>query len=244
MEAHRCARLNKQGRHDIKSKHVVFLTNASRSTTQYPVYHQIAPFIPPISCLTILKIVKMLASSTSLSLFFISATLMQLCNAFPPFLHNTIAYLTNCQTSDTGAVYSEVSMYLDAAQSFNGQNPDQYEDTSLGQITTWEGVEITWFYAGGDPKIADEFTEFINANAQDPSVPISAQVGCARYVDGNGDMANYYNFKCYKDTPRVLYTTSDHECSTVYYCKVTNGAACPLPSESESSNDLICQNLC
>jgi hypothetical protein len=208
-----------------------------------PVYHQIASFTPPISCLTILKIVKMLASWTSLSLFFTSATLMQLCNAFPPILGNTVAYLTNCQTSDTGAVYSEVSMYLDATQSFNGQNPDQYEDTSLGQITTWEGVEISWFFAGGDPKIADQFTEFINANAQDPSVPISSQVGCATYVDGNGDMEITYRFICYKDTPRVLYTTSDHECSTVYYCKTTEHV-CVLPSQSESSNDLICQNLC
>lgn len=243
MEAHRCARLNKQGRHDIKSKYVVFLTNASRSTTQYRVYHQITPFIPPISYLAILKIVKMLASSTSLSLFFTSATLMQLCNAFPPLLANTVAYLTNCQTSDTQAVYSEVSMYLDATKSFNGQNPDQYEDTSLGQITTWEGAEITWFYAGGDPNVADTFAEFINANAQDPSVPISGQVGCARYVDGNGNMEETYSFKCYKDTPRVLYTTSDHECRTVYYCKRTQDY-CHLPSDSESSNDLICQNLC
>jgi hypothetical protein len=47
MEAHRYARLNKQGRHDIKSKYVVFLTNASRSTTQYPAYHQTAPLPLP-----------------------------------------------------------------------------------------------------------------------------------------------------------------------------------------------------
>ena len=86
---------------------------------------------------------KMLAALTSLSLVLASATLLQLCNALN-FGDNGVAYLTNCQTSDTGAGYSEASLYLDVTQSFNGQNPDAYEDTSLGQITTWEGVEVQW----------------------------------------------------------------------------------------------------
>jgi hypothetical protein len=177
---------------------------------------------------------KMLAALTSLSLVLASATLLQLCNAFHPG-DNAVAYLTNCQTSDTGAVYSEVSLYLDVTQSFNGQNPDEYEDTSLGQITTWEGIEVTWSYAGGDPNAADTFAEFINANAQDPSVPTFGQVGCGTYVEGFPGGAIAIPFNCYKDNPRVLYTTSDHSCSTVYYCRVTHDA-CPLPALSESSH--------
>ena len=176
----------------------------------------------------------MLAALTSLSLVLASATLLQLCNALN-FGDNGVAYLTNCQTSDTGPGYSEASLYLDVTQSFNGQNPDAYEDTSLGQITTWEGVEVQWSYAGGDPNAADTFTEFINANAQDPSVPTFSQVGCGRYIELFPGGARALQFNCYKDNPRVLYTTSDHSCTTVYYCRVTHDD-CPLPALSESSH--------
>jgi hypothetical protein len=173
----------------------------------------------------------MFGSLNLFSLLLTSATFLQLCKAFPQVLPaDTVAYLTNCQRSDTGVLYSEVSMYLDGKESFAGQVPDQTEDTILGQVTTWEGAEVTWFYAGGDPNIADKLTEFINPNAQDASVPVDSQVGCARYVDGFEDMAEFYRFKCFKDTPRVLYTTGDHECSTIYYCKRTE-QACDLPSE-------------
>jgi hypothetical protein len=176
--------------------------------------------------------IELLNMFTSLSLFFASATLLQLCAAFPPLTDNAVAYLTNCQTSDTGAVYSEVSMYLDVTKSFDGQGPDQYSDTFLGQITTWEGVEVTWSFAVPDPSVAHKFIEFIQPNAQDPAVPTFSAVGCARYIDTfpGGGVAN--TFMCYKDNPRVLYTTSDHECSTVYYCRITHDS-CPLPGEGE-----------
>jgi hypothetical protein len=172
----------------------------------------------------------MVAALTSLSLVLASATLLQLCNAFH-LGDNGVAYLTNCQTSDTGAVYSEASLYQDVTQSFDGQGPDKYEDTSLGQITTWEGVEVTWSYAGRDPNQADTFSEFINANAQDPSVPTFSQVGCGWAVEGFPGGAIGFPLICYKDNPRVLYTTNDHSCTTVYYCRVSKDA-CPLPGES------------
>lgn len=168
------------------------------------------------------KVAMMHASLKSMSFFFLMSTFqLQLCK-LPPLSDNAVVYLTNCQTSDTGAAYSEVSMYLDVTQSFNGQNPDQYDDTSLGQILTWEGAEVKWQFPGGDPNTPDTLSESISANAQDPSVPTFSQVGCATYTEGFSGGAISIRFNCYKDTPRVLYTDTDHECSTVYYCRVTH----------------------
>jgi hypothetical protein len=165
----------------------------------------------------------MFTQSSFLSLLFTSTTLFQLSIAKATFTDSTVAYLTNCQTSDTAAIYSEVSIYSDVTQSFDGQGPDAFEDTSLGATTIWEGATVTWFYARDDPNQADTLTERINADAQDPSVPTFAQVGCAGYTLGGGDgSAIFLSFNCYKDDPRVLYTTSDHECSTVYYCRMTS----------------------
>lgn len=184
----------------------------------------------------------MLAPSRSVSLFFTSATLLQLCTAqaFVPL--NTVAYLTNCQRSDNGATvaFSEVSMYQRLENSLNGQVPDQLEDTSLGQPVTWEGSQVTWSYDSGFPPIANTFTESINANAQDPSIPVNALVGCAEY--GYAPSATnwqIYRFQCFKDQPRTLYTSGDKECTTVYFCERTE-ESCPLASESESAKYLMC----
>ena len=76
----------------------------------------------------------------------------------------------------------------------------------------------------------DRLTEFANANAQDPAVPVDSQVGCAEYQGWNGDMAQFYRFTCHKDTPRLLYTAGDRDCTTRYYCRITEDS-CPLPSE-------------
>lgn len=172
---------------------------------------------------------KMFNSLASFSLLFASATLLQPCLAFPSFTDSTVAYLTNCQTSDTQAVYSEVDIYSDVAQSFAGQGPEIYDDTSLGATFTWEGAQGSWSYAGGDPNQADTFQEVINANAQDPSIPVFSQVGCGRYTQGFPGGALGHNWNCYKDNPRQLYSTSDHECTTVYYCRITTDA-CPALS--------------
>jgi hypothetical protein len=53
-----------------------------------------------------------------LSLLLTSTTLLQLSTAIASFTDSTVAYLTNCQTSDTAAVYSEVSIYSDVTQHF------------------------------------------------------------------------------------------------------------------------------
>jgi len=103
--------------------------------------------------------IKMFTTLGSISLLFASATLLQPSSAFPSFTDSTVAYLTNCRTSDTLVFYSEVSIYSDVAQSFGGQGPEIYADTSLGATTTWENNEVTWSYAGGDPNQADTFTE-------------------------------------------------------------------------------------
>jgi hypothetical protein len=206
----------------------------SRSFTHSRINHQLALHFTYTFPQNTKNNCKMLATLTSLSLVLGSATLLRLCNAYH-LGDNSVVYLTNCQTSDTGAVYSEMSIYLDVTQSFNGQFPDKYQDTSLGQVTTWEGVEVTWSYIGSDPNQADTIAEFINANAQDPSVPTFGQVGCGRVVEGFPGGAIAYPLNCYKDNPRVLYTTSDHSCSTVYYCRTTQDS-CPLPSLSESSH--------
>lgn len=84
-------------------------------------------------------------------LYLLSAVHLQLCKALPPLSDNAVVYLTNCQTSDTSTACSKVSMYLDVTQSFNGQNPDQYDDTPLGQTLTWEGVGVKGQFAAGDP---------------------------------------------------------------------------------------------
>ena len=139
-----------------------------------------------------------------------------------------VVYLTNCVTSDTGVGYSEASLYYEVANSFDGQGPDRYEDTSLGQVTTWEGADITWFYPSAFSPQADQVREFINPNAQDPAVPVNAAVGCARYVESFKDGAFAEQMICQKDNPRLLYSTSDHSCTTVYYCRVTTDG-CPLP---------------
>ena len=176
----------------------------------------------------------MFTSSTLASFLVAAAPLVQLGVAvFPAPTDSTVAYLTNCQTSDTGAVYSELSMYADVAQSFAGQGPDQYEDTFLGQVTTWEGAEIKWSFAGSDPNAANSFTEFINANAQDPAVPTFSPVGCGKYVVNFSGGAIAVGFQCFKDNPRILYTTGDHECSTVYYCRLAH-ETCDLPDIGKS----------
>jgi hypothetical protein len=179
--------------------------------------------------------VKMFTTVASLSLLFASTILLRSTTAFPTFTDSTVAYLTNCQTSDTHADYSEVSIYSDVTQSFAGQNPDTYADTSLGAWTAWEGNSVTWSYNGLDTMQADSLDEFINANAQDPSIPTFSQVGCATYTQGFSDGAAIATrWNCYKDNPRVLYTTSDHECSTVYYCRVAPiGQACPFSPPGE-----------
>ena len=173
-----------------------------------------------------LKFIKMFSSLIPLSLLCASVTLLRLCDAGPSFQDSNVAYFTNCQTSDTGTVYSEVSIYNDVTQSFNGQNPDIYADTSLGAVTTWEGNDVTWFYAGAEPK-GDSFNEFIIANAQDPAVPTFSQVGCGTFVEGFSGGAVAIPFACFKDTPRTLYSTSDHSCSTVYYCRISHDT-CPF----------------
>lgn len=170
----------------------------------------------------------------SISLLFASATLLQPSSAFPTFTDSTVAYLTNCRTSDTLVFYSEVSIYSDVTQSFGGQGPDIYADTSLGGTTTWENNEVTWSYAGGDPNQADTFTEFINANAQDPAIPTFSLVGCAQYTQGFPGGALGHTWNCYKDNPRQLYATSDHECSTVYYCRIAPSGTCNLPGSGKS----------
>ncbi len=50
---------------------------------------------------------------------------------------------------------------------------------------------------------------------------------CGHFPVIGGENVTY----CYKDTSRVLYTTSDHECSTIYYCTVTQHV-CALPSDA------------
>jgi hypothetical protein len=176
-----------------------------------------------------------------LSLLLASTTLLHQTTAFPSFTSSTVAYLTNCQTSDTLADYSEVSIYSDVTQSFNGQNPDTYADTSLGAWATWEGQTLQWLYSGLDTTQQDSFDIFINANAQDPAVPTFSQVGCGGYTEGfNDGGAILISWNCYKDQPRVLYTTSDHECSTLYYCRVTTDS-CPIPPPGECFG-LSCPN--
>jgi hypothetical protein len=173
---------------------------------------------------------KLFTRITFLSLLLASSTLLHPTIAFPTFTSSTVAYLTNCQTSDTLAPYSEVSIYGDVAQSFSGQNPDTYADTLLGAWTNWEGNSVQWSYNGLDLAQPDKFTEFINANAQDPAVPTFAQVGCGTYSQGFSDGAVVaWRWNCYKDSPRVLYTTADHECSTVYYCRISTDP-CPFTS--------------
>jgi hypothetical protein len=147
-------------------------------------------------------------------------TYLQPGNAFPNFGDATVAYLTNCQTSDTGVGYSEVSIYSDVTKSFNGEGPDAYSDTFLGQVLTWEGGRVGWPFSGQDPTQADDFTEFINSNAQDPAVPTFGQVGCGAYTEGFTGGAILRNFNCFKDKPRLLYSTSDHSCTTIYYCSL------------------------
>jgi len=140
-----------------------------------------------------------------------------------------------CGIDVAGVVfYSEVSIYSDVTQSFGGQGPDIYADTSLGATTRWENNKVTWSYAGGDPNQADTFTEFINANAQDPAIPTFSQVGCAQYTQGFPGGALGHTWNCYKDNPRQLYATSDHECSTVYYCRIAPFGTCNLPGSGKS----------
>jgi hypothetical protein len=131
-------------------------------------------------------------------------------------------------------------MYQRLENSLNGQVPDQLEDTSLGQLTTWEGNQVTWSYDSGFPPIANTFTEFINANAQSPAIPVNAPVGCAEY--GYAPSATnwqIYTFQCFKDQPRTLYTSGDKECVTVYFCERAEGH-CPLARASESLKYLMC----
>jgi hypothetical protein len=134
----------------------------------------------------------------------------------PQFADATVAYLTNCQKSDTGAEYSEVSIYSDVANSFNNEGPSAYADTSLSQLQSWEGHQRAWSFPSLDPNEVD------NSNAQDPAVPTFGQVGCASYTEGFSGGAIAFQFNCYKDNPRVLYTTGDHPCSTVYYCSLVH----------------------
>lgn len=164
-----------------------------------------------------------------LSALLATATLLTLTTAIPPFTDSAVAYFTNCQTTDTAAVYSEVSLYGDVTQSFSGQNPDLYADTPLGGDITWEGKQIAWSYAGADPQNPDPFIEYIKGNAQDPAVPFFTEVGCATYTEGFSGGAVEFRWNCYKDQPRVLYTTADHECTTLYYCRIAHlPDACPF----------------
>ena len=184
----------------------------------------------------------MFSKIAPLSLLLASSTLLHQSTAFPTFTSSTVAYLTNCQTSDTFADYSEVSIYSDVAQSFAGQGPDTYADTPLGAWATWEGQTLKWSYNGRDTAEPDAFDIFINANAQDPAVPTFSQVGCGGYTEGfNNGVAILVRWNCYKDQSRVLYTTQDHECSTIYYCRITEDA-CPVPPPTGECFGLSCPN--
>jgi hypothetical protein len=188
----------------------------------------------------------MLAPSRLVSLFFTSATLLQLCTAQSFIPLEAVAYLTNCQQSDNGATvaFSEVSMYQSLGNSLNGQVPDQLEDTPLGQVAAWEAGQITWSYDSGFPPIANTFTEFINGNAQSPAIPVNAPVGCAEYGSAlSATEWQTFTFQCFKDQPRTLYTSGDKECTTVYYCERAEGH-CPLLHASESLKHLMCWKSC
>jgi hypothetical protein len=184
----------------------------------------------------------MLTLLAPFSLLLATTTLLHYTTAFPSFTSSTVAYFTNCETSDTLVFYSEVSIYSDVAQSFNGENPEAYDDTPLGGTTTWEGTSNVWSYPGDDAAQPDSFFEFINANAQDRAVPAFTQVGCAVYTPAADGGAIAFQFSCYKDNPRVLYTTSDHECTTVYYCEPeVVGTECPFtPPGKKTCSELCC----
>lgn len=203
-------------------------TTSSYNARTSPTYQQVIFLIASQH----LENFNMFTSSTLASLLVVAAPLVQLGVAvFPPATDSTVAYLTNCLTSDTFARYSEVSMYADVDQSFAGQNPDQYVDTPLGGWVTWElanpgdAGEMTWDFAGSDPNAPNSFTETIKAGSQDPAVPAFSLAGFGSYMDNFNGGAVAFPFQCFKDNPRVLYTTSDHECSTVYYCRTTHSAS-------------------
>lgn len=177
---------------------------------------------------------KMFTKPTTLSLLLALAPLLPGCLAQANPFESQVFYLTNCLTSDTQNPYSEVSIYKDVTQSFAGQNPDRYSDTLLGADITWEGAQVTWPYPGGDPKQPDKFNEVINTNAQDASIPTFTQVGCATFEEGTVSEGTLTRWACYKDSPRVLYTTVDHECTTLYYCRWAE-VKCPFSGPGEFS---------
>jgi hypothetical protein len=120
---------------------------------------------------------------------------------------NDIFYLSNC------ASVSQISYYLDAAQSQNGQTPDSSVQVSPpGNLVIWEGQEVSATFGS-------EFKSFINADAF--GQPAGTQVGKGQYVINNclPIGSGWSNFNCFRDTGRVLYEDPAlGACASLYYC--------------------------
>jgi hypothetical protein len=112
-------------------------------------------------------------------------------------------YLVNCDIP-SAAEYSEVAYYANGADSQNGQLPGDICDIDDTGYITWEGSERSCTFS--DSGVT--FTSDIASYAQ----------SLADYSYAGPGWNNYGSFNCYKDNGRLLYSSGEAYCYSIYYC--------------------------